>query len=1351
MEEQLEAAQNSIRETIAVEVASAIKGAVVAMQQALVTRFVTSFDEISKQQDDKLAAAISRLEGRITRSRDTQESLISTMREDQLQFQSDVRSTLTTLKSNKSKQLESHNEQLDSGFVVGEGSTSAVRKGGGFFVGIGGSGGVGSGPGGGSGHEGGAGSGSGGGPGYFGSNGAPSGGGRNQWRHKKLDMPLFDGTNPDGWILRAERFFNFYGLAEEEKVEATVVALEGQALLWFQWEHRRRPIERWEQVKTLLRRQFRSQSAGTLQEQWLAHRQGGTVMDYRLRFIELLAPLENVSEELSLGQFLNGLREDIRAEVRILGPLTVDHAMELAHMVEDKLNVGKQKWENKLALNPLVKPNNYMGQSTLSPRSYNSPSLKSYSNYSPSGISTGSSPLPVTKPMGELRRLSEKELQDKRAKGLCFRCDGKWSIGHKCQRKELSVLLTQEDESTEEDLGSAESRGDEENGQEEELHPEISLNSVVGITSPKTFKLRGEVNGKPVVVMIDPGATHNFISLRAVEELRVNYSPSKHFGVSLGTGETVQSTGECKSVVLQLQGITIIEDFLPIALGNSDLILGLQWLEKLGTMSANWNSQKIKFKLGNDMVTLTGDASLGRTGITLKAMMKTLRNEGKGFLVEFNYLGAVTEKEQEIQKASEVPSFLSPLVQHYQGVFDLPSGLPPVRHQDHNIVLKEGTDPVNVRPYRYPQIQNDEIERLIHDMLAAGIIQLSHSPFSSPVLLVKKKDGSWRFCVDYRALNKATIPNKFPIPVIDELLDELHGAAIFTKLDLKFGYHQVRVRSEDVPKTAFRTHEGHYEFLVMPFGLTNAPATFQAIMNEVFRPFLRKFVLVFFDDILVYSATAEEHVQHVKAILKTLNHHQLYANRKKCEFGKTEVAYLDHLISQRGVVVDPSKVQAMWEWPTPRNIKDLRGFLGLSGYYRKFIKNYAHIALPLTELLKKDCFGWTERATTAFEALKQALMSAPVLNMPDFKILFTLETDASDFGLGAVLLQNEHPIAYFSKILGRRARLKSIYEKELMAIVLAVQKWRHYLLGHTFVIRTDQQSLKFLMEQREVGMEYQRWVSKLLGYHFQIVYKPGATNKVADALSRVSSENIELGTIISIAGVGWEEVQNSIQGDDFIQRLGEDLAANKPHPRGYELVQDIVRYKGRIVIPPKSNLVTTLLREYHDSPIGGHSGEFKTYQRLAKEWYWVGMRKAVSKYISECVTCQQQKHSSLMPAGFLQPLPVPTRIWEDISLDFVERLPKSQGMDTLLVVVDRLSKYAHFIGLSHPFTAHTVAHIFVKEVVRLHGYPSTIVSDRDRIFMSLFWKELFRGTGGFIITIESNSLPSSNIWSNRGG
>ena len=343
---------------------------------------------------------------------------------------------------------------------------------------------------------------------------------------------------------------------------------------------------------------------------------------------------------------------------------------------------------------------------------------------------------------------------------------------------------------------------------------------------------------------------------------------------------------------------------------------------------------------------------------------------------------------------------LQAVLKEFEDVFQEPTRLPPQRIQDHKFILVDGAQPINIRPYRYGSLQKDIIEKMTQELLDYGVIQNSTSPFSSPMVLVKKKDGSWRMCIDYRALNRLTLKDKFPIPLIEELLDELSGAVVFSKIDLRSGYHQIRMRAEDVGKTAFRTHEGHYEFLVMPFGLTNAPSTFQSLMNTIFKQQLRKFVLVFFDDILIYSQSWKDHMVHVRIVLAILRGHTLFAKESKCCFGVGQVEYLGHFITGKGVSTDPRKVEVVVQWPIPRSLKQLRGFLGLVGYYRRFVKDFGKMAQPLTTLLKgTGSFQWNEEADYAFRKLKQALVSAPVLALPNFSVEFVLETDASGVGI----------------------------------------------------------------------------------------------------------------------------------------------------------------------------------------------------------------------------------------------------------------------------------------------------------------------------------------------------------------
>ncbi|KAI3522148.1 hypothetical protein L1887_11628 [Cichorium endivia] len=1104
------------------------------------------------------------------------------------------------------------------------------------------------------------------------------------YRLRKLKMPLFEGEDVYGWVYKAERFFDIQGLATSgERLRAAVLCLEGSVLAWYRWSDSRAPFRSWEDLKTRLLDRFQPSQEGSLQEQFLGIRQEGSAREYVGRFEQLAAQLEGTQESILEGTFIKGLKPDLRKSVRIMQPRGLGQAIKMALLVDENRTgtlYGTDKGGGKAIGN-----------------------RQSATIKAPGGPETRT----------PFRRMTDTEFADKKAKGLCFRCDGKFGPGHRCPEKTLQVLLVEDEEEGEEPET------------EEHAHLDmmtVSASSVAGLTTPRTMKLRGMIGQNEVVVLIDSGATHNFLSLRLVKPLGLSVTGTREKGIMLGNGGFDKSIGICKNVSLSLPGYQLVHDFYPLDLGGTDVILGITWLETLGDTRVNWRELTMSFRNEGRKVTLHGEPGLNRSETTLQSLVRGITQVSHGFLIAVQHLEASDHSNDHVHPG------LEEILKEFADVFELPVGLPPPRGHEHAITLKTGTEPVNVRPYRYPQLQKNEIERLVEEMLAAGVIQPSLSPFSSPVLLVKKKDGSWRFCVDYRALNKSTVLDKFPIPVIDELLDELHGATIFSKLDLKSGYHQIRMKREDVPKTAFRTHEGHYEFLVMPFGLTNAPSTFQSLMNKVFRPHLRKFVLVFFDDILVYSRTVADHQRHLRVVFECLRAEKLFCNRKKCVFGHDRVDYLGHVVTSGGVAADPSKISAMLEWPMPKTIRELRGFLGLTGYYRKFVQGYGRIARPLTDLLKKDNFTWGNEATQAFRQLQQAMTQVPVLALPDFTKAFTVETDASGVGVGAVLMQQNKPVAYFSQVLGHRAQLKSVYERELMAIVMAVQKWRPYLLGRRFTVITDQKSLKYLLEQRMVAGEHQRWISKLAGFDFEILYRPGKENGAADALSR-RGEGVTLAELtLSQVGHGGEILADLLNEPELIE-MRKKLETSGDEMPGYVIDQGHVRYKGRLVIPRTSKWVLRLCQESHSGVTGGHEGMQKTYQRLAREFFWVGMRNDVARFVSECVVCQRNKHSNLAPAGLLQPLALPNQIWEDLSMDFIEGLPKSAGYTVIFVVVDRLSKSAHFIPLKHPFSAASVAATFIREVVRLHGIPRSIVSDRDKVFVSLFWKELFKFQG----------------------
>ncbi|KAJ9545458.1 hypothetical protein OSB04_025165 [Centaurea solstitialis] len=558
-----------------------------------------------------------------------------------------------------------------------------------------------------------------------------------------------------------------------------------------------------------------------------------------------------------------------------------------------------------------------------------------------------------------------------------------------------------------------------------------------------------------------------------------------------------------------------------------------------------------------------------------------------------------------------------------------------------------------------------------------------------------------RMCIDYRELNKLTVKNRYPLPRIDDLFDQLQGAAWFLKIDLRSGYHQVKVREEDVQKTAFRTRYGHFEFVVMPFGLTNAPAVFMDLMNRVCRPMLDKSVIVFIDDILIYSKTKEYHVVHLIEVLETLRRERLYAKFSKCDFWLQEVQFLGHLVNREGIKVDPAKIEAVMKWEVPKTPTEIRSFLGLAGYYRRFIQDFSKIAVPLTRLTRKNVkFVWGEEQQKAFELLRGKLCEAPVLTLPEGVDDMTVYCDASYHGLGCVLMQ--------------RGKL-----------------WRHYLYGVKCTIYTDHKSLRYFLDQQNLNMRQRRWLDVVKDYDCEILYHPGKANVVADALSRkvhgdvlrvplmgltVTTSLIEL-----IKSSQFEAVKEENQKKERIKGQLDQLVTDS---RG------LLTRSGRVWVPVSCEARQTLLDEAHKSKFSIHPGATKMYRDLKTDYWWPGMKRDVARYVEKCLTCLRVKAEHQRPHGKLQPLDIPVWKWEHITMDLITKLPRtSRNVDAIWVIVDRLTKSAHFIAINESSSSEKLADIYVKEIVGRHGVPVTIISDRDVRFTSRFWSKFHEDLG----------------------
>jgi RNase H-like domain found in reverse transcriptase/Reverse transcriptase (RNA-dependent DNA polymerase)/Integrase zinc binding domain/Chromo (CHRromatin Organisation MOdifier) domain/Retroviral aspartyl protease/Integrase core domain len=905
--------------------------------------------------------------------------------------------------------------------------------------------------------------------------------------------------------------------------------------------------------------------------------------------------------------------------------------------------------------------------------------------------------------------------------------------------------------------------------------------------------------------MIDSGASISFIhqNLAQLHDLPL---AQQRLNISLANGSIHTSQHATRIVMQSTPDHFELHSFQLITLGNYSVILGMDWLKKHNP-SINWTTEKItlpstakhqlsslpplalstmpaslpafdsQHRLGtspptpvslrNKEAPVTSAKIMTRPKVDISVISNASlcqllkQKKGVGYMMDVSQLEELSNVEIHDSPELQLPA----KYQEYAKVFSKQEAdkLPPHRPYDHAIPIVEGANVPFGPVYNLSQTELKALHEYIQENLSKGFIRRSESPAGAPILFVKKKDGSLRLCVDYRGLNKVTVPNRCPLPLISETFDRLGKAKRFTKLDMRGAYNLLRIAKGDEWKTAFRCRYGHFEYQVMPFGLMNAPGTFQAFVNDVLRDYLDDFVVVYLDDILIFSDSPEEHDDHVRKVLQRLQDANLSLKLEKCEFDKTEVHFLGFVISIHGISMDPAKVAAIKEWKTPKSAFDILVFLGLANFYRRFVENYSKIATPLTALLKKNTkFIWTRLAQAAFDELKNRLMTGPILQHYDPKKSCVIEPDASDYAVGAICSQYGtdgllHPVAYYSRKLLPAEMNYQIYDKELLAIVCAFKHWRHYLefSESVTVVLTDHRNLEYFSTTRHLSRRQVRWSEILSDFNFVIKYRPGSQNAGADALSRRDKpeggdgpmdktamtllppiqflSNIQALPLLPEAAPIQDAIRTLLPDDAHFGPIFAKVQEN-PDPEGSYVIQDgLLLHEGLVCVPAEPELWKQILEECHDSLTAGHFGISKTFDLVSRTFFWPSMRKYIKDYVGGCDTCQRSKSSNHKPYGLLQPLPIPEQPWTSISVDFITQLPESNGFTSICVFVDRFTKMAHFAPTTDNVDAEGTVQLFLQRVFSAHGLPDDVVSDRGVTFTSQFTKAVFKS-----LNIEQN-------------
>lgn len=1026
-------------------------------------------------------------------------------------------------------------------------------------------------------------------------------------RFRRVNPPTFNGgPNPltaFRWIREVEKLFVAMQYPSEVKLGVTIPLLQGSAEHWWGVTRASYPDEEritWEEFKRVFYRNYFPDSVQrVLENEFLNLVQGDmTVLEYAHKYLELgeFFPIYMSNEETKADRFENGLKPMIRNHMSSNVYHTYQEVFDSAIKVEARLNESKEQWAERKRVREAIQ---HDGKS------------KGTRNVSNKKRDTGH--FVQTKECGFCHLYHTGECR--RKSGVCFECG---QLGHKvkdCPRKRHSEIGPTQQKSRTNARVFAMTQQDAD-----------ATNTVVSGILP--------INSINAYVLFDFGSSHCFVSKRFVKSL--NLIPEKldePLFVSTPVKKIEVADSWIRNCVLLLEGREMVANLALLDMHDFDVILGMDWLSR-NYAFIDCSQGKVTFQIpGQPEFCIQNCKERGvlATMIPLHITSTTsarraLRKGCQGFIA---YVINTQTKSVKLEVIPVVSDFLEVFPEQLPGI-------PPDREIEFEIDLIPGTTPISKTPYMIAPRELRELKVQLQELLDMKFIRPSVSPWGAPVLFVKKKDGSLRLCIDYRELNKVTMRNKYPLPRIDDLFDQLQGAKYFSKIDLRSGYHQLKVKATDVPKTAFRTRYGHYEFLVMPFGLTNAPAAFMDLMNRVFKQFLDKFVIVFIDDILVYSKTKEEHVEHLRVVLQMLKDKKLYAKLSKCEFWLNKVSFLGHVISGNGISVDPAKVEAVSNWPQPTNVTEVRSFLGLAGYYRRFVEGFSQIASPLTNLTWKLVkFEWTQECERSFEALKSRLVSAPILALPSGLGGFVIYSDASKQGLGCVLMQNDRVVAYASRQLKPYEANYPTHDLELAAVVFALKIWRHYLYGEPCEIFTDYKSLKYLFSQKDLNMRQRRLLELIKDYDLRIHYHPGKANVVADALSRKSSMGIaSLLTIHPQILKDLEGMEVEVIVNDKVNKVLATLIAQ---PTLLDKIKDAqiddlglikirekvkngeskefsvfgdgsLRYKSRLCVPTNEVIKRDILSEAHKSHFSIHPSATKMYKDLRSNFWWNGMK-----------------------------------------------------------------------------------------------------------------------------------------------